>query len=298
MDAPFLPGLGLLLAKPIAVRVAPPPRISCRLLRKARHVLISRVLPRIVRSCTDQSPASGGPARTPKFVSAVFGEAGSSRHAVSDDDQCQHRRGAAYGGYHRQYPGQRRLDDRAGRRHLRLTTSGSGDLAFTQSVTINSTASAIINAHGASRVIEMVAGANPLSLTVSGVTLENGAVTGDVGGAGILMRDPRDLLVVTSSTIQGNTVTPDAGHLGGGIFSDGPVKRVNTNVLHNTAIYDGTAGGNGGGVWSGALQHACSGRLRRALLSAPVACRPSLPRARPRRYRHKASLPASADVSA
>ena len=52
-----------------------------------------------------------------------------------------------------------------------LTTSGSGDLAFSQSVTIKSTAGAIIDAHNASRVIEMVAGTNPLTLTVSGLTL-------------------------------------------------------------------------------------------------------------------------------
>ena len=109
----------------------------------------------------------------------------------------------------------------------------SGELVLPKTLTIDGEAHKIVvDGNQASRVFSISAG----TINLKHLTIQNGKVT-EIGGAGILNSG---ILIVTNSTVSGNSATGD----GGGILSDDTLTVTNSTISANSASNDG------GGIFS------------------------------------------------
>ena len=109
----------------------------------------------------------------------------------------------------------------------------SGELVLPKTLTIDGEAHKIVvDGNQASRVFSISAG----TINLKHLTIQNGK-TSEIGGAGILNSG---ILIVTNSTVSGNSATGD----GGGILSD------NTLTVTNSTISANSASNDGGGIFS------------------------------------------------
>ena len=111
-------------------------------------------------------------------------------------------------------------------------------LDILQSVTITGAGagSSIIDGGGAGIADKVVYIAPGITVSISGVTIQNGKVAGNAGG--ILNNGT---LTVTNSTISGNTATNN----GGGITNTGTLTVTNSTISGNSVTNFGAAGGGG-----------------------------------------------------
>ena len=121
-----------------------------------------------------------------------------------------------------------------------LTCGGGGDLtrANATSVTIMGNGFAINQTCAGQRVMDKNAGGG--TLTLDGVTLTGGDTSGDGGAVRALGTN----VVITSSTITGNT-TSSAGFGGGAVLAGGDVTVTGSTISDNHATAH-----QGGGIWS------------------------------------------------
>ncbi|HEX2913780.1 MAG TPA: Ig-like domain repeat protein [Chloroflexia bacterium] len=120
-----------------------------------------------------------------------------------------------------------------------------GDLDILQPVTItgNGATNTVIDGNLTDRVFDInPLDTNPLTVTLSGVTIQNGQVDPTLFniGAGIAV-SPQSTLILNNSTIKNNTVITGNG---AGIYNNG------TLTLNNDTFSGNTAQGDGGGVYS------------------------------------------------
>jgi hypothetical protein len=107
----------------------------------------------------------------------------------------------------------------------------SGELLISKNLTIGGPGASIlaINGNQLSRVFEISSGA---SVSISGLTIQNGNVAGNQTGGGIL---DGGALTLSNITLSGNTA-----HYGGGLYvSNGTVALTNSTVSGNTASQSG-----------------------------------------------------------
>ena len=122
-------------------------------------------------------------------------------------------------------------------------TLTSGELLISKNLTINGPGASqlAISGNKMSRIFEISSGA---TITVSGLTIENGSTRGIVpeGGGGIFNNG--GTLTVTDSVITGNigSFGPTSG-AGGGIYNYGTLTVTNSTFSGNSAV-------NGGGIYS------------------------------------------------
>ena len=114
--------------------------------------------------------------------------------------------------------------------------SATGDLDITENVTITGagSGSTIIDGGALDRVLQVQSG----SVTLSGLTLQNGLAPTVEGGGGVYIVDAA-LVTATDVIIQNNDVVPSEGAPAGGIFVDGTLDLSNSQVLSNTAQFGG-----------------------------------------------------------
>jgi hypothetical protein len=118
----------------------------------------------------------------------------------------------------------------------RTITLTSGELLITHSLAINGPGAGYLTVSGnhASRVFEV---AQATTVTLSGLTISNGSVTGNSGGGrGILNNGT---LTVSNSTLSGNS----AYKTGAGIYNNGTLTLSSSTLSKNSAPY-------GGGIWN------------------------------------------------
>jgi len=111
----------------------------------------------------------------------------------------------------------------------------AGDLVVRKDLTIDGDGRIAIDAQGNSRVMEVnaLAVANPITVTLAGLTLKNGR---EVGGGGLVIFFDATV-TVRNSTIADNTSTAAAGGIA--IESSSSLTLVNSTVSGNTAATDG-----------------------------------------------------------
>jgi hypothetical protein len=115
-------------------------------------------------------------------------------------------------------------------------TLTSGELDITKNLTIQGPGAGqmTISGGGSSRVFEV---AGKTTVTLSGLTISNGAAAG--GGGGIYI-DSGGTLTISNSTLIKNTATTGAFG-GGGIYNSGTLTLNNSTLSSNTAAFDGGA---------------------------------------------------------
>jgi predicted outer membrane repeat protein len=113
-----------------------------------------------------------------------------------------------------------------------------GELAVPNSVTIKGPRLGIvaIDAHGASRIFDLTGSTE--TVTISGLTLENGSAT---GGGAILFADPTDKVTISGAVLKNNQSTGN----GGAIDGQGTLTLQSSTLSGNSA----TGGGMGGGSY-------------------------------------------------
>src|SRR5208337_1094926 len=129
------------------------------------------------------------------------------------------------------HPGADRIDFRAGLEGTINLDPTLGELLITDNLTIDGPGASVISVSGQknSRVFEVAAGT---TVTISGLTIENGLIAGD--GGGILNEGT---LTVSGDTLSGNHAR---GGAGGAIANSGTL-----------TVTDGsTLSGNGGGIYN------------------------------------------------
>jgi hypothetical protein len=116
-----------------------------------------------------------------------------------------------------------------------MVTLTTGEIAITQSVTINTTTPIAITIDGnnASRIFTVGGG---ITVTLNLITLQNGLANqgGAINNAGTL--------TITNSVITGNTTATVATASGGGIYTSGSLTLNGSTVQNNTALSTGAGG--------------------------------------------------------
>ena len=117
-------------------------------------------------------------------------------------------------------------------------TLTSGELLLDKNLTITGPGAAQLAVSGnqPSRLFEIGAGA---TVTLSGLTMENGYDTSDYGGGGLLNHGT---LTLINSTVAGNSVDSAVGNEnsdGGGLYNDGTLTLTNSTITGNSAAEGG-----------------------------------------------------------
>lgn len=120
--------------------------------------------------------------------------------------------------------------------------AGGSSITLQDSTVSNNTAGNNINGGGGG-----IFSSGPLTVSDSRVTGNEGV---DLGG-GIFVASPATL-VMTDSTVSGNTVASSGSNTnGGGIWSQGSVTLTRSTLSNNTAESSTSGAGEGGGLWAG-----------------------------------------------
>lgn len=130
-----------------------------------------------------------------------------------------------------------------------ISLGPGGQLSISETVKIqgNGAGSTIIDAHGASRVFQILASGG--DVTFDGVSITGGVDRSQ--GAGIEFNSP-GLLTVQNSTIFGNSISTDLSPIGGGIVSSGAVNILNSTIRDNSVFTTSDlASAQGGGIFAG-----------------------------------------------
>ena len=135
----------------------------------------------------------------------------------------------------------------------------TGDLDITDSVTITGAGVGSTLIDGAAlgdRVFQIIqTGTSTVSVTISGVTIQNGHVQGSVGG-GIYNKGATltvDSAIITNNTADNTGSAPTGGN-GGGIYNTGTLTVSNSTISGNTADTSNVGnGGGGGGIYNSGL---------------------------------------------
>ncbi|MFL6590298.1 MAG: choice-of-anchor Q domain-containing protein, partial [Chthoniobacterales bacterium] len=122
----------------------------------------------------------------------------------------------------------------------------SGELVINNSLTINGPGANLLSVQRSTaagtpefRIFDIVGNRN---VAISGLTISNGKVSGNISFAGGILNSGAGTLTLTGSTVSGNS----AGFIGGGIANNGTLLLTNSTVSGNVA-------NNGGGISGGTV---------------------------------------------
>ncbi|HET8625790.1 MAG TPA: putative Ig domain-containing protein, partial [Thermomicrobiales bacterium] len=128
----------------------------------------------------------------------------------------------------------------------------TGDLDLAQSMTItgNGAGNTIIDGGGTSRLFDTYISTTAITVTISGVTLQNGNVgaTDSFVSAGAIFVNSDDAMNISDSVIVNNRATNNIGANGGAIDSLGTLSLDNVTLTGNHATFRGGAIHSGGAL--------------------------------------------------